>query len=80
MPINCRLKSQLDYTSQSIRKYTLKEKNSRDVLIKSCNHGRKNMQPIGIMDGIKNWNKELESFPPLYMNIYQSNTYRKDLE
>ena len=51
-----------------------------DILVTSMNGDKKNMQSIRIMciyNVLKN--KEVEPAEPVQMNIYQSNTYRKDL-
>ena len=49
-----------------------------DILVTSRNGDRKIVQSIRIMSRIPS-NKEVEPVQPVWMNVYQNNTYRKDL-
>ena len=55
-----------------------KETVDMDILVTSRNGDRKIMQSIRIMSRSLE-NKEEEPVEPVQMNIYQNNTYRKDL-
>ena len=50
-----------------------------DILVTSRNGDRKIMQSIRITSRSPPENKEEEPLEPVQMNIFQSNTYRKDL-
>ena len=56
-----------------------KETVDLDILVTSRNGDRKIMQSIRIMSRPPSRKKEVEPVEPVLKNIYQSNTYRKDL-
>ena len=56
-----------------------KEMADIDILVTSRNGDRKIMQSIRIMSSLTFQNKEVEPVEPVHMNIYQSNTYRREL-
>ena len=58
---------------------TRKESVKIDILVTSRNGGRRIMQSIRIMSRPSLENKEVERIQPVQMNIYQYNTYGKDL-
>ena len=51
-----------------------------DILVKSRNGDRKTMQSVRITSKPTSRKKEVEPVETLLKNIYQSNTYRKDLD
>ena len=61
--------------SSCVRKETV----DIDILVTSRNGDRKIMQSIRIMSRPPSKKKEVEPVEPVLKNIYQSNTYRKDL-
>ena len=50
-----------------------------DILMISNNGGKKIMQAITITSGHATRMRKVEPHDPVQRNIYQSNTYRKDL-
>ena len=86
MSVNSRLKIHLDYRSKEAF-YRQKNPESScvrkvltsDILGTSMNGDRKIMQSIRIMSRPSLRKKEMEPVEPVLKNIYQSNTYRKDL-
>ena len=59
--------------------YARKETVDIDILVTSRNGDRKIMQSMRIMSRPTSRKKEVEPVEPVLKNIYQSNTYRKDL-